>query len=165
MAACALPCCNLQSTRRRLQLASLDDYCVPKITIAPNSRGGPRGAEVALRTNKIKTIEPRLLCPELSFAAQRQDFLSDKLFHSLTSRARGHMEAELQRLRHENEFLRTRLAQVSASQPEPQHWTAADVDIDFQPRFEAGAHGLSSAQIARYSRQLLLPTFGAEGQH
>jgi len=138
----------------------------PKLLcFAPNSRGSPRGGEVAVRTNKIKTIEPRLHCLELSFAAHRQDFLSDNVFQLLTSRARGRMEAELQLLRYENEFLRTRLAQVSASPPEPQHWTAAGVEIDVQPRLEAGAHGLSSAQIARYSRQLLLPTFGAEGQH
>jgi hypothetical protein len=75
------------------------------------------------------------------------------------------MEAEVQRLRQENELLRSRLAQVSASRPEPQHSTAAGVEIEFQPRLEAGAHGLNSAQIARYSRQLLLPSFGAEGQH
>ncbi|KAL0029413.1 hypothetical protein WJX77_005576 [Trebouxia sp. C0004] len=74
------------------------------------------------------------------------------------------MEAEIQRLRQENELLRTRLAHVSASQPEPRHATAAGVGIDFQPRLEAGAHGLSSAQIARYSRQLLLPSFGVEAQ-
>ncbi|DBA82552.1 TPA: Adenylyltransferase and sulfurtransferase MOCS3 [Trebouxia sp. C0005] len=35
------------------------------------------------------------------------------------------MEAELQRLRHENEVLRSRLAQVSASRPELQHSAAA----------------------------------------
>ena len=75
------------------------------------------------------------------------------------------MDAELQRLRQENECLRSRLAQVSASRPEPQLSTAGGVEVDSQPRFEAGAHGLSSAQIARYSRQVLLPSFGAEGQH
>lgn len=75
------------------------------------------------------------------------------------------MEAELQRLRHENEVLRSRLAQVSASRPELQHSAAAGVDFESQPRLEAGAHGLNSAQIARYSRQLLLPSFGAQGQH
>ncbi len=53
------------------------------------------------------------------------------------------MEAEVQRLRQENEFLRSRLAQVSASRPEPQHSTAAGVEIEFQPRLEAGAHGLN----------------------
>ena len=75
------------------------------------------------------------------------------------------MDAELQQLRQENKILRSRLAQVSACRPEPQHSTAGGVEIESQPRLEAGAHGLSSAQIARYSRQLLLPSFGAEGQH
>ncbi len=75
------------------------------------------------------------------------------------------MDAELQQLRQENEFLLSRLAQVSASRPEPQQPVAADVETESEPRLEAGAHGLSSAQIARYSRQVLLPCFGAEGQH
>ncbi len=98
----------------------------------------------------MRSAEPRFSC--------------DNLFKSLQSRARDHMDAELQRLRQENECLRSRLAQVSASRPEP-HSIAGGVEVDSQPRLEAGAHGLSSAQIARYSRQVLLPSFGAEGQH
>lgn len=70
--------------------------------------------------------------------------------------------SQMQQLRCENELLRSRLAQATASGSGDTHET---VQLTNQTRcqWEAGAHGLNSAEISRYSRQLLLPSFGIEG--
>lgn len=65
------------------------------------------------------------------------------------------MHSEIENLRRENEVLRARLAQVTASPASP--------DSECK-RWEAGPHGLTSDQIGRYSRQLLLPSFGVQGK-
>ncbi len=74
------------------------------------------------------------------------------------------MEAEIQQLRRENEVLKSRLAQITASRPEETQGLSVQAETAPQCRWEAGSHGLSSAQIARYSRQVLLPSFGLEGR-
>ncbi|KAL3151284.1 Adenylyltransferase and sulfurtransferase MOCS3 [Trebouxia sp. C0009 RCD-2024] len=65
------------------------------------------------------------------------------------------MNSEIEALRRENEVLRARLAQVTASPASP--------DSECK-RWEAGPHSLTSDQIGRYSRQLLLPSFGVQAQ-
>ena len=66
------------------------------------------------------------------------------------------MDSELEDLRRENEVLKCRLAQVTASRP-------VSTGLECL-RWEAGPHSLTSDQIGRYSRQLLLPSFGVQGK-
>lgn len=65
------------------------------------------------------------------------------------------MDSEIESLRRENEVLRSRLAQVTATRP-----LSSDEEC---LRWEAGSHTLTTDQIGRYSRQLLLPSFGVQG--
>lgn len=66
------------------------------------------------------------------------------------------MDGEVENLRRENEVLRSRLAQVTACRP-----LSSDEEC---LRWEAGPHNLTTDQIGRYSRQLLLPSFGVQGK-
>lgn len=66
------------------------------------------------------------------------------------------MDSEIESLRRENEVLKSRLAQVTASCP-------SNSDSECL-RWVAGSHSLNSDQISRYSRQLLLPSFGVQGK-
>lgn len=66
------------------------------------------------------------------------------------------MDSEVESLRRENELLKNRLAQVTDSCP-------SGSDSAYL-RWEAGPHSLTSDQIGRYSRQLLLPSFGVQGK-
>lgn len=78
------------------------------------------------------------------------------------------MQTELEQLRRENEMLRSRLAQMTACSPEEtverERKNTGHVPAATQCQWLAGSHDLSSAQIARFSRQLLLPSFGIEGR-
>ena len=65
------------------------------------------------------------------------------------------MGSEIEALRRENEVLKTRLAQVTAGPARPEPGCV---------QWEAGTHSLSSDQIGRYSRQLLLSSFGVQGK-
>lgn len=66
------------------------------------------------------------------------------------------MDGEIESLRRENGVLRSRLAQVTATSP-----LSSDAEC---LRWEAGPHTLTTDQIGRYSRQLLLPSFGVQGK-
>ena len=66
------------------------------------------------------------------------------------------MDSVIESLRRENEVLKSRLAQVTATRP-------LSSDSECLP-WEAGPHSLTSDQINRYSRQLLLPSFGVQGK-
>ena len=66
------------------------------------------------------------------------------------------MNSELEDLRRENEVLKSRLAHATATRP-----LKSDSEC---LRWEAGPHSLTSDQIGRYSRQLLLPSFGVQGK-
>ena len=66
------------------------------------------------------------------------------------------MESEIKSLRSENDVLRSRLAHLTASCP-----LSSDSE---SLRWEAGPHSLTSDQVGRYSRQLLLPSFGIQGK-
>lgn len=67
------------------------------------------------------------------------------------------MAAELQRLRAENDQLKQKLAARFPAQSGAAK--QANEPLSWQP----GSHGLSGLQISRYSRQMLLQSFGAEG--
>lgn len=78
------------------------------------------------------------------------------------------MQTELEQLRRDNEMLRSRLAQMTACRMEEtvdreREDNTGHVPTATQCQWQAGSHDLSSAQIARFSRQLLLPSFGIEG--
>ena len=66
------------------------------------------------------------------------------------------MDSEIESLRRENEVIKNRLAQVTASRPSS--------PLSECLQWEAGPHRLTSDQIGRYSRQLLLPSFGVQGK-
>lgn len=72
---------------------------------------------------------------------------------------------ELEHLRAENEALKVevqRLRQAqSSSVPEPR--SQNDLDTPSTHSWDGLGHGLSRDDIARYSRQIILPSFGAQG--
>ena len=74
------------------------------------------------------------------------------------------METQLEELRRENEVLRRRLAQATATRPAFSQLDRPSPAAHAEMQWEAGSHGLSSDQIGRYSRQLLLPSFGVQGK-
>lgn len=77
------------------------------------------------------------------------------------------MQAEIDQLRAENEILKRRLAAVNGTALAiPDAPGNFDLRASSPQKWELGAHGLNSSEITRYSRQILLRSFGAEGmQH
>ena len=89
------------------------------------------------------------------------------------------MQEELERLRAENAHLRSLLrsrgdlqgsgnvadrATVTTNQHPTARCDASTADAGASPPgWEPGPHDLTREQIARYSRQLILPSFGVEG--
>ena len=69
------------------------------------------------------------------------------------------MESALAALRSENAALRAAL--VAAGMPLPQ---AANAPAPDAPRAFDADHDLSAAEVERYCRQMLLPSFGVEGE-
>ena len=86
------------------------------------------------------------------------------------------MQQELERLRAENAHLRELLSTTQLQEPaEGADNRAAPGALPDQPGqacssrgpvigWEAGGHDLSAEQISRYSRQLILPSFGVAGE-
>lgn len=74
------------------------------------------------------------------------------------------MDNEIDRLRRENEVLRHRLAQVTASRPLLPEAEPTNRPSHPDAQWQSGQHELTSDQIRRYSRQLLLPSFGIQGK-
>lgn len=75
------------------------------------------------------------------------------------------MQDRLNQLRQENEQLKQQIAEyttgaVSSVTPAAD---AVNINGNRQQMWERGSHGLDSPQITRYSRQILLRSFGAEG--
>lgn len=85
-----------------------------------------------------------------------------KLRFMIAQEGNDELLSQMQQLRCENELLKSRLAQATASSSGNTHETE-QLANQTRCQWEAGAHGLSSAEISRYSRQLLLPSFGIEG--
>ena len=74
------------------------------------------------------------------------------------------MQVELDQLRHENELLRRKVAALNDGASSAST-TPEDVAAHRQVlhMWEMGSHGLDSWQITRYSRQILLRSFGSQG--
>ena len=73
------------------------------------------------------------------------------------------MHSELERLRAENDHLKRRLEIQSPAQPAPIPEPGAAKQASDLLSWQPGSHGLSGLQISRYSRQMLLSSFGAAG--
>lgn len=71
--------------------------------------------------------------------------------------ASGAHEDELARLRHENAQLRAALARAQASQP------STSIETRSSHEWDEFGHGLRAEEISRYSRQIILPSFGVMG--
>lgn len=74
------------------------------------------------------------------------------------------MQDRLDQLRQENEQLKRQIAEFTdlSATPLPD---AVNINSNEQQMWERGSHGLDSPQVTRYSRQILLRSFGAEGRH
>ena len=80
------------------------------------------------------------------------DAIAELLDHTwCTLCAARDMQAEIDQLRLENDLLRREVASAVAANEKALH------------TWEMGSHGLESSQITRYSRQILLRSFGAQG--
>ena len=83
-----------------------------------------------------------------------------KVFMPKTDASR--LQAELDQLRVENKKLKSELARAGSVVTETAQ--LAEIATQLHTQFTwTGTRALSTSQIARYSRQLLLPSFGLQG--
>ena len=76
------------------------------------------------------------------------------------------MQDRLDQLRQENEQLKRQIAEfTTGADLSVTPLDAVNINSNEQQMWERGSHGLDSPQITRYSRQILLRSFGAEGRH
>lgn len=79
----------------------------------------------------------------------------------------GDSADQLRRLQEENARLKAYIAQISHrdANETSQHIPSAEEDVGLSGRAWDGAgHGLTAAEVARYSRQIVLPSFGIQGR-
>lgn len=75
------------------------------------------------------------------------------------------MLGEVERLRAENEHLRAQLAAVCPANGQQSSAEPAEACLARPPAFWDGLqHGLSKEEVGRYSRQLILHSFGVHGE-
>ena len=77
------------------------------------------------------------------------------------------MSAEIDRLREENARLKAYINSITTSPCILENGSSSDLPTtttaSLENLWDGVGHGLSKEQVARYSRQIILPSFGVQG--